>query len=408
MKKILPVFLFAFIFNSFGQNVVIPDANFKLFLLGDAAINTNSDTEIQLTEAQAYTGPLNASYQYINDMTGIEEFTALTYLNCSFNDITSLDVSALTQLTYFDCGFNDLTSIDISNNLDLTYFSCYGNLISNLDVSANTQLTSLRISFNPIASIDLSNNPMLDLLDMVSCQISTIDLSAQTSLTRLLCGGNLLTSLDISNNMLIDTLEMDSNQITTIDLSNNTGLRYLIANNNSLNSIDLTMHVLLTDLVINNNLLTSLDLSNNPLLIQMVANNNTLSSLDIKNGGNTNMQYFVASQNPNLTCIQVDDVAYSTTNWNLVDAGASFSENCFAGLTNLEVQNLKVYPNPTSDFLKIEYTEHIIFCKITDATGQIIRTEYEAEFSVNDLPAGSYFLLIQTDQACFSMLFVKK
>ena len=37
----------------FGQNVNIPDANFKSYLVGNTSINTNGDSEIQVSEATA-------------------------------------------------------------------------------------------------------------------------------------------------------------------------------------------------------------------------------------------------------------------------------------------------------------------------------------------------------------------
>ena len=36
---------------SFGQDVNIPDVNFKEYLVGEPLINTNGDSEIQLSEA---------------------------------------------------------------------------------------------------------------------------------------------------------------------------------------------------------------------------------------------------------------------------------------------------------------------------------------------------------------------
>ena len=78
---------------SFGQNVYIPDANFKSYLVNTTAINTNGDSEIQVSEASAFTGVIICPSQNISDLTGIEAFTALTLLNCGFNQLTSLDVS---------------------------------------------------------------------------------------------------------------------------------------------------------------------------------------------------------------------------------------------------------------------------------------------------------------------------
>ena len=56
----------------------IPDANFKAYLLGNSNINTNDDTEIQVSEASAYGGTISCNYDDISDLTGIEAFTALT------------------------------------------------------------------------------------------------------------------------------------------------------------------------------------------------------------------------------------------------------------------------------------------------------------------------------------------
>jgi hypothetical protein len=39
-----------------AQIVNIPDANFKAALVGNGEINTNGDDEIQVSEAEAYTG----------------------------------------------------------------------------------------------------------------------------------------------------------------------------------------------------------------------------------------------------------------------------------------------------------------------------------------------------------------
>ena len=64
----------------FGQNVNIPDANFKAYLVGNTAINTNGDTEIQVSEATAFNGGIYCHSMSISNLTGIEAFTALTWL----------------------------------------------------------------------------------------------------------------------------------------------------------------------------------------------------------------------------------------------------------------------------------------------------------------------------------------
>ena len=62
MKHILLALFAVLAINSFSQNVNIPDANFKAYLVGNTLINTNADTEIQQSEATAFTGTINCSY----------------------------------------------------------------------------------------------------------------------------------------------------------------------------------------------------------------------------------------------------------------------------------------------------------------------------------------------------------
>ena len=80
----------------------------------------------------------------------------------------------------------------------------------------------------------------------------------------------------------------------------------------------------LTTLWCIDNQLTSLDVSNNTNLAEFWCSNNPLIALTVKNGNNTNMTCdyvgpklscgglgFISS----LSCIEVDDVAWSYTNW---------------------------------------------------------------------------------------------
>ena len=90
----------------FGQNVNIPDANFKAYLVNNIAINTNADNEIQVSEASAFNDTIACSYLDISNLKGIEAFTALTNLYCSGNQLTSLDVSKNTALTELNCDGN--------------------------------------------------------------------------------------------------------------------------------------------------------------------------------------------------------------------------------------------------------------------------------------------------------------
>ena len=141
---------------SFGQNVNIPDANFKNCLVNSAAINTNGDSEIQVSEASAFTGYIGCGTMGISDLTGIEAFTNLTELYCMFNQLTSLDVSNNIALTSLHCTGNSLTTLDVSNNIALETLFCSANQLTSLDLSNNTVLASLFANINQLTSIDLT------------------------------------------------------------------------------------------------------------------------------------------------------------------------------------------------------------------------------------------------------------
>lgn len=83
------------------------------------------------------------------------------------------------------------------------------------------------------------------------------------------------------------------------------------------------------------NQISSLDVTKNTALTSLYCSNNSLTSLNLKNGNNSIIASFSSKFNPNLACIQVDNKAYSDTNWSTSkDATASYSENCGTTLSN--------------------------------------------------------------------------
>ena len=89
----------------------------------------------------------------------------------------------------------------------------------------------------------------------------------------------------------------------------------------------------LTDLFCYDNQLVNLDLSNNTNLFELNCRLNQLISLSVKNGNPTGLWYFTATDNPNLLCVEVDDVAYANANW-AIDNTAVFSTNCNPSTVN--------------------------------------------------------------------------
>ena len=168
MKKLLLILL-CLPFIGFGQNVYIPDANFKAYLVGNTAINTNGDTEIQLNEANAYSSYISPAGLNISDLTGIEAFTSLTDLAVHWNQLTSLDLSQNTSLETLSCSNNQLTSLDLSQNIALTYLICDNNQLTSLDLSNNINLRLLQCGNSQLQCLNIANGNNVNLTD---CGIS--------------------------------------------------------------------------------------------------------------------------------------------------------------------------------------------------------------------------------------------
>lgn len=83
----------------------------------------------------------------------------------------------------------------------------------------------------------------------------------------------------------------------------------------------------LTDLFCYDNQLQFLDLSNNPNLYEVNCRSNQLTSLSVKNGNPTGLWYFRADDNPDLLCVEVDNVPLAQYSW-IIDITAVFSTNC--------------------------------------------------------------------------------
>ena len=134
IKKILLILLCLPVIG-FGQPVNIPDVNFKAYLIGNTSIDTNGDTEIQVSEAHLFYGAIYCNNMNISDLTGIEYFINLTDLSCSYNQLVSLDITQNYLLENLFCENNNLTNIDLTSQSSFINLYLSGNNLSSLDLS---------------------------------------------------------------------------------------------------------------------------------------------------------------------------------------------------------------------------------------------------------------------------------
>lgn len=142
--------------TSFCQNTFISDDNFEQTLI-DLGYDTAPLDEFVLTSNINRITNLDYVGKDILDLTGIEDFLALTNLDCSDNLLDSLDTSNQLNLNVLVCEQNNISTLNLQNNDRLDVLICSFNGISNLDLSSNSNLTDLDCSSNQICSLNLKN-----------------------------------------------------------------------------------------------------------------------------------------------------------------------------------------------------------------------------------------------------------
>jgi len=294
MKTRLLAFLFFAAHTLSAQITFIPDSIFEEHLINlgydnlhNGWVLTDSVSSIDTLIISGYT-----NFE-ISDLSGIEDFYNLQYLDCSNNNLDTLNLNYNQYLKHIVCEADSIELLMIDSLFSLNILQCNSNNITELTLTGNPAIDSLECSNNKLTTLDLSNNIYLGYL---------------------FCGENDLTSLDVS---MLDlyALRCQNNEINTIDLANNYSLEWLSCYNNKLQNINLNDNPNLIVLNIGN------------VSSQPSAYSNDLNDLDISN--NCDITTFYSKGNPNLECIQVCDTSVAN-NWNTqnIDAQHFFSIDC--------------------------------------------------------------------------------
>lgn len=346
MKRILLLFILNFCSYLFAQNVNIPDTEFKNVLLSSSptnqiakdatgnwvAIDTNGDSQIQLTEAQTikYLNviPPSGLFTFISSIEGIKSFSNADSIKIDFLEmIDEIDMSNMPNLKYLSAdgnhqvlttsftgniglktlsisGANVLTNLDLSSLVALEDLDAFGSNISNLNLTGCINLKNLDVSGNPITSLNIQPFTLLETLDVTGCYLQTLNASNLLFLKNLSCSDNELTTLNLQNTPQLLDLDASGNFLSTVNLSTSPLLKYIGLDDNELVNLDLTSNVDLEYLDLTYNFLTFLDLHNNIVLVEALLDDNNLQTLIIKNGIEEEIYY---DYNPNLTYICTDD-----------------------------------------------------------------------------------------------------
>ncbi|MTH15477.1 T9SS type A sorting domain-containing protein [Flavobacterium sp. LC2016-01] len=393
--------------------------------------------------------------------------TKLGTFDCANNELTYLDVSNNKNLSSLECESNKLKNLNLKNGNN-TLFDGYNfdpNLIIyRIDFRDNPDLTCIEVdnvaysnekwssrkdalasfstdcknstiitdpnfeNFLITAGIDTdgkngkvstSSISSIKTLDISNSNISDLTgLENFTALENLICTGNLITTIDLSSNTQLTYLDISNNPLTSVNISNNkllkefyvNGIKVIvrksISTSNGLKSLDLSNNTLLTKIDVSNNQLTSLDLSKNPDLTDINTSNNNLSELNLQNGHNALLVNLDFKGNTQLSCIKVDDPAYSNANWsNAKDVTAKYTAKCSSlGTADVVFNKATIYPNPSNgDFYIMNAS--LKKASIYDNSGKLIKVirlnseNDENHINLKGTPHGVYYIFLENEDA---------
>jgi hypothetical protein len=248
--------------------------------------------------------------------------------------VLTANINTVTYLDLFNNGIASLEGIEGFAMLD--HLSAPHNYLTTLDMSSNTLLEQLVVHNNSLIQIDVSSLPNLHWFICSSNNLISLNISNCINLKVLECHINELTTLDASGLSNLEELVCHSNNISHLDITGCTALESLRNGGNNQNTIDVSTNINLTEILCGMDSLTHLDVSSCPNLKNIddggykgveVGMNIKLTYLNLQNGDPIG-PYAGASYSSNLTCVQVNDVAYANANFTYFDNGVYFDLNC--------------------------------------------------------------------------------
>lgn len=460
MKNITFLILLFVTKTIISQQIAFADSDFKNKLLQSSAsnsiaknlsgnffrIDSNNNNQIEVNEALEVSY-LNVGYSSISNIQEIFYFsnlielrcysnqisslnllnlTHLQKLNCNNNDITSLNLIGLNQLIEIDCSYNELETLYVENLNNLIILDAYQNQINEIDLNGlqslidlnlgvnnlnvidlnqNINLEILNICCNNLSNINLNNNSNLTSLNIANNNINLVDITNLTDLVNLYLSNNYIENINLESNTNLITLDLSNNGLLNLDISNNVNLVYLYVGGNILNNILLENFEFLRVFHCQNNLFEFLDFSQCPSLWNVVCSNNPdLAYIDYRNGNNCTQSDSVFTDNPNLSCIYVDDSSasclYNTGNW-IIDSNTTFveTESECESLSNSDFKlPLFIVENPVKDKIRIETNLNNFEIELYSLSGNLIgKYKNQKDIYVNDISNSIYILKLISD-----------
>jgi len=216
----------------------------------------------------------------ITDLSGIEAFISLRYLNIRGNKIDSINLTQNIQLYRIYANFNEFKGVNTDFNLELNNIAIDDNI-----PDWSEGCFEIIDPEDTVTKLSFVNNSKIEHISVPSVGLNNLDISNNPNLKGLIAGNNNFTSIDFSNN--------------------NGGMEVIKLGGNNLTEIDVTNFSLLRVFSVPENNITTIDVSNNPLLEELSLVGNPI-------GGNLDVSFMKNMEelrvfNTNIECIQLSE-----------------------------------------------------------------------------------------------------
>ena len=152
------IHLFLIINFSYSQNTFIPDDNFEQVLI-DLGYDSGTLDDFVLTENIEDVTILNIANTGILDLTGIEDFRALTNLDARGNLLEEINLRSNLELQVLQLDNNFLRALNVSKNIRLRFlFASFNELTDVILMEPNGIFTDIFLNNNLLSNNDLLNN----------------------------------------------------------------------------------------------------------------------------------------------------------------------------------------------------------------------------------------------------------
>jgi len=399
MKKILSLLALALCLNTNAQTwVVIPDANFVTYLqtLVPAAMQNDSlNTSSTLVTTSIHT--INVRSKNISNLSGVEYFTSLTYLDCSQNSINTLPAMPSTLKTLW-CSNNIISTLPALPNT-LNYLYADTNNIASIS-SLPTSLRVLTCGFNQL--ISLPNFPN-SLQEVYCCGngITSLPATLPSGMIYLNCTGNAISSLPALIPSGMTYLYMGNNLLTSLPATLPNALQYFSCDYNNLTSLPATLPSSLQFFICYKNAITNMPTLPSTLTYFDCSYNQIACFQNFPNSITT----FYIDPNP-YNCLPNYITAMNATDLAKPICASGNSNGCpVAGINQIaDVSNqVNIYPNPMQNNFVIETSNtDKQLLQITDVSGKQVLSQTingTSSIDISNLSPGVYNLSLTSSQS---------